>query len=297
MTTRYHWLLAGAIAFAGIARGQEKATPVAKAEGNAIEVRFADDSHVKMVLQTSSIDVVTRYGRLTVPTSDIRRIEFGERPAPAPGEKPRPPRPDTVVTYDFTIMGRVEAPELKAKSPYFGEATLKIAELRSIRWLGDARETKVSVDAASYGAQNEKWLDTGIDVRGGAQLSVVASGTVDLNPTPGEAGTNVVGPDGRSPRGTARGGGGFAAGGGPGGGGPGGGGPAGFARGDRGSFPARSGPGALIARIGENGRTFVIGSRFEGLAPDDGKLYVRIVPSNTGAESSGSYDVRVTTGR
>jgi hypothetical protein len=290
MTSRFHWLLAGALAFAGVAPGQEKTAPVTKAEGNAIEVRFADDSHVKMTLQSSSIDVVTRYGRLTVPTSEIRRIEFGQEPAPG-GKAPAPRRPDTIVTFDFTILGRVEAPELKARSPYFGEATLKIAELRSIRWLGDARETKVSVDAASYGAQNEKWLDTGIDVRGGAQLSIAASGTVDLNPTPGEAGTNVVGPDGRSPRGS-RGGGGFGAAGGPGGGAPGG-----FARGDRGSFPARSGPGALIARIGESGRTFVIGSRFEGLAPDDGKLYVRIVPSNAGAESSGSYDVRVTTGR
>src|SRR4051794_1367538 len=112
-------VLMGAIVFAPSAVAQEK--PAAKAPGGAIEVRFADESHVKMTLETTSIDVVTRYGKLTVPTSDIRRIEFGDRATPtaAPGEKPRPPKPDTVVAVDFTILGRVEAAELKARSPYF----------------------------------------------------------------------------------------------------------------------------------------------------------------------------------
>jgi hypothetical protein len=295
MSCRTLFVLVGTTLIVGGAAGQEKTAAPAKIEGAAVEVRFADDSNVKMVLHTASIDVVTRYGRLTVPTNEIRRIEFGGRDT-ASSTKPARPRPDTVVTFDFTILGHIEAPELKARSPYFGEATLKVAEIRTIRWLGDPRETKVAVDAGQYGAQQEKWLDTGIDVRGGAMLTVAASGTVDLNP--GDAGTMVVGPDGRSPRGAARGGGFAGGGGGPGAGGPGAPG-GGFARGgDRGTgFPARSGPGALIGRIGENGRVFVIGSRFEGQAPDDGKLYLRIVPSTAGAESSGSYDVRVSTGR
>lgn len=285
----------------GSVSAQEK--PSANPTGGTIEVRFADDSNVKMTLETTSIDVVTRYGRLTVPTSDIRRIEFGTRPSAelAPGAKPAPPRPDTIVALDFTIIGRVEAPMLKARSPYFGEATLKVAELRSIRWLGDGRETKVAVDAGTYGAQQEKWLDTGIDVRAGATLSVIATGTVDLSPTPGEAGTMLVTPDGRSSR-TARGGGFGGAAGGPGmppgAAGPGGGfGGRGGDRGDRGGIGRTLSPGMLVGRFGESGRTFVLGSRYEGVAPEDGKLYVRIVPSPTGGESSGTYDVRVSTGR
>jgi hypothetical protein len=292
MASRYQWLLVGCFAVAGPAFAQEK--PAAKTETNTIEVRFADDSNVKMTLQTASIDVVTRYGRLTVPTSEIRRIEFGDRtPATlAPGEKPKPPKPDTVVAVDFTILGRVEAQELKARSPYFGEATLKIAELRSIRMLGDSREAKLTLDAGTYGGQQEKWLDTGVDIRAGATLAVTATGTVDLNPADG--GTSVVGPDGRASRGAMRGAGGGAF---PGGGGPGGGGGGGFGGRGGGGFVNRQVPGALIGRIGENGRTFFIGSRFEGQAPEDGKLYVRIVASSSGSESSGTYDLRVTTGR
>ena len=115
----------------------------------------------------------------------------------------------------------------------------------------------------------------------------MASGTVDLRPAPGEAGTSLSGPDGLASRGP-RGGGGFApaAGGGPAGG-----------RGMVRPFGSTSSPGALLGRIGETGRIFFVGSRFDGTAPEDGKLYLRIVPSPNSAESSGSYDVRVTSGR
>jgi hypothetical protein len=46
---------------------------------NLVEVRFADGSAVKMTMLQSSLEVVTRYGKLAVPCAEIRRIEFGLR--------------------------------------------------------------------------------------------------------------------------------------------------------------------------------------------------------------------------
>jgi hypothetical protein len=42
-----------------------------------VEVRFTDASAVRMVLLQDTLEIVTRYGTLTVPTADIRRVEFG----------------------------------------------------------------------------------------------------------------------------------------------------------------------------------------------------------------------------
>ena len=68
--------------FVAAAPGQDKNDKNGTAprfDANTVEVRFADDSTVKMVLQHTSIDVATRYGKLSVPISELRRIEFGIR--------------------------------------------------------------------------------------------------------------------------------------------------------------------------------------------------------------------------
>lgn len=352
MPLRHFWTLLSFVAFSSQVLAQaknEKPTAPNQPDPHTVEVRFADDSIVKMVLQQSNIEVTTRYGKLMVPVEEIRRIDFGLRipdetakrietavsrlgsadfkqrsaassdllslrelayPAvqraarsndlevarraeellktlteKVPADKLHLPRHDTVVALDFTIVGQVETGVIKARTPYFGEASLKIAELRGMRWLGADREAKVSIDAAKYGGQQELWLDTGAELRIGTTLQISASGNVDLRPMPGNPPVALTGPDGMPIR-TAR------AGAGIGGAFPGGaaGGPAGR------RAATTDAAGALIARIGEHGRAFFVGSRFEGPAPDEGKLYLRIVPSPYG-DSSGSYDVRVNTGR
>jgi LCCL domain len=45
----------------------------------AVEVRFADDSTMKMVLRDERLELETPYGKLLIPVSDIQRIEFGFR--------------------------------------------------------------------------------------------------------------------------------------------------------------------------------------------------------------------------
>jgi hypothetical protein len=206
-----------------------------------------------------------------------------------PQEKLHVPQHDTVVALDFTIVGRIETLVLKARTPYFGETALNLADLRAMRWSANENEKKLSVDAGRYATPQETWMDTGIKVRMGGGLVVLATGMVDL--TPAIPGNSMVGPDGRNPL-AMRGGGGF-------GGGPGG--KGGKAKGGGGGGPARpaptvQSPGVLLGRIGEFGKVFIIGSQYEGMAADEGKLFLRIVPSPEG-ESSGVYEVRVTTGR
>lgn len=334
----------------GAVAGQEKsAKSEPRPDANTIEVRFADDSVVKMVLQQNTIEVATRFGKLSVPVQDLRRIELGMRiPAatakrieaavaalgnadfkkrdagvaeliglrevayPAllraarsndpevsrraeeaikvvaekvPAEKLHMPLHDTVVTTDFTIVGHVEAPALKARTPYFGETTLNLAEIRTLRWLANGRELKVAVDAGKYGGQQESWMDTNIEVRPGMSLQITATGSVDLMPA--QPGNAFATPDGLDPRMAARGG---------------------FAMNNLAQVakarPGRGGAagpqptfGSLVGKIGDRGKLFVVGSKFEGIAAEDGRLYLRIMPSPYNADSSGTYDVHVNADR
>ena len=53
--------------------------------------------------------------------------------------------------------------------------------------------------------------------------------------------------------------------------------------------------GALVGRVGENGRIFLIGERYDGAPSDEGRLFLQIVPSPWNNASTGSYHVRINT--
>ena len=44
---------------------------------NYAEVRFGDGSLVRMTILQENLEVMTRYGKLTIPIREIRRIDFG----------------------------------------------------------------------------------------------------------------------------------------------------------------------------------------------------------------------------
>src|SRR5438876_44698 len=58
-------------ASAGPSQGPPKESP------RMAEVRFADGSVVRMNIMQESIEVTTKYGKLSIPTDDVRRIEMG----------------------------------------------------------------------------------------------------------------------------------------------------------------------------------------------------------------------------
>ena len=91
---------------------------------------------------------------------------------------------DIIKTSEFPIIGRIEDLTLKAKTTYFGEVKLDLADVRSLRSLARAQETEVSVDAAKYCVTGgQQWLDTGVEVEAQAELTITASGKINAAPT------------------------------------------------------------------------------------------------------------------
>src|SRR5438270_13776412 len=84
------WACLSVVLAVSAVRAQEKndkGAPSVRTDANAVEIRFADDSTVKMTLESASIEVATRYGKLTVPVNEIRRIDFGLRIPDEPAKR------------------------------------------------------------------------------------------------------------------------------------------------------------------------------------------------------------------
>ncbi|MSQ96152.1 MAG: hypothetical protein EXR98_16585 [Gemmataceae bacterium] len=299
---------------------QEKPVPT---RPNLVEVRFGDGSVVRMTLLEANLEVQTKYGKLTIPVSDVRRVEFGlhvphdvnqqisqsikrlasdvykerdgaskdliqvghfafpslqkasksgdtevayravsvikqisERVAP---ELLRLREEDVIHTAEFTIIGTITSQTLKASSPHFGKVPLKLSELRTMHMKHHGGKQDLVVDAAKYGSALDQWCDAGVVVDAGQRLVVTGEGQVDLWPQgPGQY---MAAPKGYNTAGKG------------------------------GQFMA----GALIGRIGENGKAFFIGERFDGSIAEEGRLYLQIIPSPWNNASTGQFRVRVQT--
>jgi hypothetical protein len=294
----------------------------ADAIGSA-DVRFADGSSVRMFMAQSSVDITTRFGKLTVPVEDIRRIEFGfrypdgvkakiddsitklasshaedhvtatkellafgrmaypslkrlasgtdtEAAKRANGvlakleekvgaDKMRIQDQDTIHASEFVVTGKIEAATFKGKTAYFGDVTVQVAELRTIRFFGGGSgESEVVVDAAKYAAlSRDVWMDTEAELIEGNTLEIVAAGIVDLYPS---GGNYKVGPD-AMPR--------------------------------QGQTPDGTPSGMLLGRIGEKGKPFQVGAKYSGTIGDSGRLYLRIECSPWNNASTGSFTVKI----
>src|SRR4051794_16534092 len=70
------WVLLSTLLATGIGRTQDPDKTEAAKRVEA-EVCFADGSTVRAVMLQDSVEVLTKYGKLTIPLRDIRRIDFG----------------------------------------------------------------------------------------------------------------------------------------------------------------------------------------------------------------------------
>jgi hypothetical protein len=98
-----------------------------------VEARFTDGSLLKLRLREEGVTVVTKYGTVTVPSADVRKIEFATR---TPGASPDDPdfrAADVVETEDSKFAGRIEGDALRATTTQFGDVELKLGDLRSLR--------------------------------------------------------------------------------------------------------------------------------------------------------------------
>src|SRR5436189_5676485 len=73
MCHRFVLAIGGVVALASCSLAQSAAKDVVR----LAEVRFADGSVVRMNVLQETIEVATKYGKLTIPTDDIRRIDIG----------------------------------------------------------------------------------------------------------------------------------------------------------------------------------------------------------------------------
>jgi hypothetical protein len=166
---------------------------------------------------------------------------------------------DVIHAAEFKVAGRIEATELKGRTSYFGEVTVKVAEVRTIRFVsGPGMETELVIDAAKYaGTTQDVWLDTEVDLGEGGTLEIYAAGQVDLWP---QGGNYKTGPDAQPRMGTS---------------------------------PDGNPAGMLLGRIGERGKVFQIGSKYTGTVSESGRLYLRIGCSPWNNPSVGSYGVKI----
>jgi hypothetical protein len=286
-------------------------------------VRFGDGSVVRMTLLQENLEVQTKYGKLLIPLSDVRKVEFGLHVPPevnqqitqsikrlASGvykerdgaskelvqvghfafpslqkasrssdsevsyraaslikqisERVSPDllkmrEEDLIQTTEFTVTGRIMSQSLKAHSPHFGDVALKLSELRTMQVRQHGGKSDLVLDAAKHGSALEQWCDTGVIVDAAQRILVTGDGQIDLWPQgPGQY---LAMPKGFNTAGKG------------------------------GQFMA----GALVGRIGETGKAFYVGDRFEGVVNEEGKLYLQIVPSPWNNASTGTYRVRIQT--
>lgn len=209
-----------------------------------------------------------------------------------PSDKLDPRDADVVTTDEAVLRGTLETPAVRVKSKYFGEATIKLVDLRELRPVGGRAGGVFTLNAAKHATQGWKnWFDTGLEVGRGEPLEVAARGQIDQwNQEPGKY---VAGPDGTQALVAGPGGavgqvemGGLRKGG-P--GLPAGGVPAGWT-----VYQS----GAVYGKIGPNGAVFKVGASYkQAAAPAGGKLYLIVAPSNWGNESVGEYKVTVRAGQ
>src|SRR5260370_1421061 len=85
------------------AQDKDKGKDKSLADASAFELRFTDGSAVRMVMLEPAFDVTTRFGKLTVPWAEVRRIEFGLR------------YPDGVLNKIETAITQLGGPDFKTR--------------------------------------------------------------------------------------------------------------------------------------------------------------------------------------
>ncbi|MEQ8789135.1 MAG: hypothetical protein RIC55_22675 [Pirellulaceae bacterium] len=179
-------------------------------------------------------------------------------------EESAPPlvRRDTVVTTDFTIVGRIVEKEFNITSKY-GDLVVKLADVdNGDRDIGGAEpiHKRIGVDG-TFVAQRQ-FKSSGIRLKAGDKVSIRAEGQIVMSPWGSEA---YASPDGGVNYGWY--------------------------------LPSQIPGGALVAKIGSGGKVFKVGSRHAFVARSGGVLQLAVGIDNNyagdGYSFPGKYDVRV----
>lgn len=315
-------LLALPVCFTTAQEDPAKAAPN-KANANAVHALFHDGTKVRMAILQDNVEVTTRFGKLTVPTTEIRRVEFGFR---LPEEASRKldeaiknlgstnfPLRETA-HKDLIAMGRQAYPALvKFARGNDLETTRRVEDiLKAIREKVPAEQLRSrlddlvytsdfviagKIDAPTLKARTEHFGEVQIkvsDLRNLHSASGIgeAKATVDAATYAGNQWLDtgfLVSAD--IPLSVTASGevdlyGNQQ--------------PGQYISGPEGNRNVgRQGvhiPGMLLGRIGEDGPTFIVGKKYDATPNQEGKLYVRIVPIQGSGGATGSYAVKIAAG-
>jgi hypothetical protein len=307
----------------GSAAGQAKKD--AKADPGDVVVFFHDGTRVKTFILQENVEVTTRFGKLTVPTKAIRRIEFGHRLSDEQTQKLENAlkrlasnnfQDREAAGKELIAMGRMAYPALvKAGENADLDTTKRLDEiLKAIKQAVPAEQLRSrlldlvytedftiagKIDSTVIKAKTEHFGEVAlkvVDLR-----SVLASGATGETKVTIDAvayGTNntswmdtgyMCNPDQKLVI-TATG-------------------evdlygnqqPGQYITGPEGNRNVgRQGvymPGTLVGKIGEDGPVFVVARKYEGSSSIEGKLYLRIVALQGSGGSTGNYQVKITNG-
>lgn len=294
-------------------------------EPPAFELRTQDDTVMKVALLDQSLVLNTKYGKLTIPASEVRRIEFGFRFPEGAEEKitkaigdlgaeafrTREDAEQVLADLGHLALpalrraGKSEDPEVQRRA----RAVAKLIEGKLGEGKAEVRDYDV-VETAEFTMKGR--LEMGVlklrtkyfgettvkltDIRAfrsvgnssGGDLTLDAAKYAKINQIVWmETGVDVS--DGAQLEITATG------------------------RIDQwpqqpgqymvgpdgqnnGGFPGQartSTPGAIVGKIGANGTPFLVGSSYKGKPGGSGQLYLRVMPSPWNCDSAGTYKVTV----
>jgi hypothetical protein len=305
---------------------QDKKEPAESSKKDSVrpreaEVKFADGSTIK-VLIVENVDVVTKYGKLSLPATELRRIEFGlhmtdetarkiEEAINRLGSDTFQKREDAA--KELVAFGAVALPALKdaAKSTDQEVALRARTALDRVREkvpaaqlllkstdaiqtnefpiVGRVVNTSLKVRTAYFGELEVKVSDLR-GIRWASAPEDEVEVVVDAARYTAEDSwldTGLTVEAGTALNLTATGQIDL------------------FPQGQPGRFRSGPGgnlqlnqpgspgkPGALLGKVGENGEIFLVGAKLEKASAPEGKLYLRIVPFNENP-ASGTYNVKV----
>ena len=304
------------------AAAQDKPTEAPRPAPAEVTVRLDDGTVIRKAALRDGVVVVTRFGRLTVPAAEIRRIEFGFRLPPDVareveaavkqlGSDEYPQR--EAAGKRLVALGARAYPALQAASRSSDKevATRASAALDHIRKEVPAEQLSLPeqdvvytrdcvlagrVEGESLKARSASLGELSLRLAELRSLHSAAVDRAEVSPdaaqfggAPGkwaDSGVTVEAGVGLALAASGR-------------------vdlvpaqagqhvsGPAGYAAPGEGGYAA----GALLGRVGEDGEVFVVGQGYQGRSAGGGRLYLRVVPLANGTGPAGAYHVTVSTG-
>jgi hypothetical protein len=168
-------------------------------------------------------------------------------------------RRDTIVTTDFTIVGRI-VPQSFTITSLYGPLTVKLGDIRAGERDAPKGELRKNVRVEGANLVQSNMLGTGLRLERGDRVTISAEGTITMSPWGNQA---QSGPDGAANFGWY--------------------------------LPNQIPVGTLVARIGNQGAVFKAGSKHNFTADRAGTLYLgfAMLPDYANNQFPGEYRVKL----